>query len=157
MHNQKGWFSQMFLFKMESDSYKKVEVSSCVVRMLTNLIFLRTYNKSSHALYTYNVPKGRYSIHTGTRRDRLAWNVNARLEFSRSHYSVHHYKLSQFRTRMCCFAYIQMRKYKRKHRWWVRYIFNKRGTFWTYLNLKGVCLIFLSAIYQLFIKYFNIK
>jgi len=24
-------------------------------------------------------------------------------------------------------------------------------------SLKGVCLIFLSAIYQLFIKYFNIK
>ena len=26
-----------------------------------------------------------------------------------------------------------------------------------YNDLKGVCLIFLSAIYQLFIKYFNIK
>jgi len=26
-----------------------------------------------------------------------------------------------------------------------------------YQSLKGVCLIFLSAIYQLFIKYFNIK
>jgi len=34
---------------------------------------------------------GRYSIHTGARRERLAWawNVNARREFSRSHYSIH--------------------------------------------------------------------
>jgi len=30
-----------------------------------------------------------------------------------------------------------------------------RAVSWNYL--KGVCLIFLSAIYQLFIKYFNIK
>jgi len=31
-----------------------------------------------------------------------------------------------------------------------------RGNFDDVIYLKGVCLIFLSAIYQLFIKYFNI-
>jgi len=36
---------------------------------------------------------------------------------------------------MCGFAYIQVRKYKRKHRLWIRYVFKKRGTSRTYLNL----------------------
>jgi len=39
---------------------------------------------------------------------------------------------------MCDFGYIHVRKYKRKYRWWLRYIFKKKGTFWTYLNLVEI-------------------
>ena len=98
---------------------------------------------------------GRYSIYTGARREReaWAWNVNVRREFSRSHYSIYpvsvktiivlfffvskkcHYKVSQFLILMCGFGNIHVRQYQRKYRCRLRYIFKKKGTFWTNLNL----------------------
>ena len=97
---------------------------------------------------------GRYSIHTEARRERLAWawNVSARREFSRLPYSIHpvsvktiivvSFSLSRKHVIVNCHSFLLLcviiRKYKRKHIWWIRYIFKKRGTFWSYFNLLEI-------------------